>query len=125
MGLLSIRQAPERARAIALALVLVLQSLVPAAALAGDASPRAGIQICTSAGLQHLPGDPRHRPRGFAGLACEQCVMASLAMVAAAPPPLAMSSNTIAFVFVPVAERPSALPRAPPRPPSQGPPVSA
>ena len=116
--------AAARARAILLALVLLLQGLVPAAAFAHDETHGAGaVQICTGAGLKRASA--HHEHHGFAGLACEQCVMASLAMVDAAPPPLRVRAEALVFVFQPAAERPSIQPRAPPRPPSQGPPLSA
>lgn len=116
----------RRVRALALALLLALQGLVPAAALAHDASPGAGgVEICTALGLKLVHGGQRGKHHGFAGLACEQCVMASLAMVAADPPPAPVRPEAVVFAYRPIAERPSILPRAPPRPPSQGPPVSA
>ena len=124
MGLVRMTTAAAKARAILLALVLLLQGLVPAAAFAHDeARGPANIDICTGEGLKHLSA--HHQHHGFAGLACEQCVMASLAMVDAAPPPLRVRAESLSFVFRPVAERPSIQPRAPPRPPSQGPPFSA
>ena len=115
------------ARAILLVLALVLQGLTPAAALAHDQARSSNlIEICTSDGLKSVPAvAPHSKHHGFGGLACEQCVMASLAMVAAEPPPVVVDRATVArFVYLPVAERPSTLPRAPPRPPSQGPPAS-
>lgn len=114
-----------RARAILLALVVVLQGLVPAAAFAHDeAGNPAVIQICTGEGLKLVHVGSPHRHQGFAGLACEQCVMASLATVAAAPPSLPVRADVARFVYLPAGERPSIRPRAPPRPPSIGPPIS-
>ena len=126
MGLVRAESMAGRARAILHALVLALQGLVPAAALAHDDAGRAGgVEICTAAGLQLVHTAQRHRHHGFAGLACEQCVMASLAMVSAEPPPLMVRADAVLFAYRPTAERPSILPRAPPRPPSRAPPVSA
>ena len=123
MGLVRMTTAAARARAILLALVLLLQGLVPAAALAHEGERGlAGLQICTGEGLRRISA--HHERHGFAGLACEQCVMASFAIVDAAPPPLRLRAEALVFVFLPAAERPSIQPRAPPRPPSQGPPVS-
>ena len=112
--------------ALALVLALVLQGLAPAAALAHDQTPSSGlIEICSSGGLKSVhAASPQSRHHGFGGLACEQCVMASLTMVAAEPPGLAARFDTVAFTYRPISERPSILPRAPPRPPSQGPPTS-
>ena len=115
-----------RVRAILLALVLALQGLVPAAALAHDAAAGSGgVEICTALGLKLVHDGRPGKHHGFAGLACEQCVMASLAMVSADAPPLAIRTDAIVFHYRPVAERPSLLPRAPPRPPSTAPPISA
>ena len=126
MGLAHTKRIAEGARAILLALVLVLQGLVPAAALAQDeARGPAAIAICTGEGLKLVhTGSPHHR-HGFAGLACEQCVMASLAMVASPPPVEMVRSQAVRFVYLPASERPSTRPRAPPRPPSRGPPIPA
>ncbi len=114
------------ARALALVLALLLQGLAPAAALAHDEAPSSRlIQICTGDGLRSVQAaSPHSKHHGFGGLACEQCVMASLTMVAAEPPGLAARFDVVAFAYRPVSERPSILPRAPPRPPSQGPPTS-
>ncbi len=117
--------AAAKVRAILLALTLVLQGLVPAAALAHDgARGPAVLEICTGEGLKHIHS-PHQGSHGFAGLACEQCVMASLAMVSAAPPPVRVQIQAVSFIYRPAAERPSLQPRAPPRPPSIGPPISA
>ena len=126
MGLVRAQSMAGRARAILLALVLALQSLVPAAAFAHDeANAAAGVEICTAAGLKLVHAARQHQHHGFAGLACEQCVMASLAMVSSEPPPLAVRADAVLFAYRPIAERPSILPRAPPRPPSRAPPASA
>lgn len=125
MGLVRMSAAAGRVRAILLALVLLLQGLVPAAAFAHDEARRpAALDICTGEGLKHAQA-AGHDHHGFAGLACEQCVMASLAMVAVAPPPLRVRGLAVEFSFRPTAERPSIQPRSPPRPPSIGPPASA
>ncbi len=112
--------------ALVLVLALLLQGLIPAAAVAHDHG-QDQIQLCTAAGLKlvslHAVGGHDHH--GFGGLACEQCVMASLAALAASPPAPIAPTAKILIAFRPAAERPSALPRAPPRPPSQGPPFQA
>ena len=125
MGLVHWQTTTERVRAILLALVLVLQGLVPAAALAHDsASGSGGVEICTALGLKLVHDGRAGKHHGFAGLACEQCVMASLAMVSAEPPPLAVVADAVVFHYRPAPERPSQRPRAPPRPPSRAPPIS-
>ncbi len=125
MGLVHSKTTTGRVRAILLALVLVLQGLVPAAALAHDsASGSGGVEICTALGLKLVHEGPAGKHHGFAGLACEQCVVASLAMVSAESPQLAVLADAVAFHYRPVAERPSQHPRAPPRPPSRAPPIS-
>ncbi len=107
------------------ALVVLLQGLIPAAAIAH--AHGAGVQICTSQGLKLLgpAPDTSHRDHGFGGLACEQCVMASFAAIAADAPPtpirfaqavLATSIGGRAF---------PARARDPPRPPSTAPPAFA
>jgi hypothetical protein len=111
--------------ALLAALALVLQGLIPAAALAHD---HAGlIQLCTAHGVK-LVGAPDDHGKGghFGGLACEQCVMASFAAVGAAPPAPPLPVRWTWLVRLPAA--PAAAPppaRAPPRPPSQGPPTFA
>ena len=107
------------------ALVVLLQGLIPAAAIAHTYG--AGIQVCTSQGLKLLPSAPDqgHRDHGFGGLACEQCVMASFAAIAttAPSPPVRFAQaapvgHTSGGAFPPRA-------RAPPRPPSTAPPAFA
>ena len=68
------------------ALVLLLQGLIPAAAIAHNHGADQ-VQICTARGVKlislHAEGVSHHH---FGGLACEQCVMASFTAVAAVPP---------------------------------------
>jgi hypothetical protein len=107
------------------ALTLLLQALIPAAALAYDHGHAGEIQICTAKGVRLV--HPGHGKAGhFGGLACEQCVIASLAATAAAPPP---ESIPAPFAYAaPPPPAPAAPPppaRAPPRPPSTAPPAFA
>ncbi len=126
MGPVRAQSVTGRVRAIVLALVLALQGLVPAAALAHDATPGAGgVEICTALGVKLVRAAQPGNHHGFGGLACEQCVMASLAMVSAEPPQVFAGADAVDFAYRPIAERPSTLPRAPPRPPSTAPPISA
>jgi hypothetical protein len=110
--------------ALLVALVMLLQGLIPAAAVAHDRQDQ--VQICTSTGLKLVSLGTRHgHDHGFGGLACEQCVMASLAAVAVAPPQAVPPSARVETVATPQLERPSVRTRAPPRPPSRGPPAQA
>ena len=76
--------------ALAAALILLLQGLIPGAAIAHRSSD--DLQVCTSAGVRLIavPGEASHKDHGFGGLACEQCVMASFAAVTPAAYPLAL-----------------------------------
>jgi hypothetical protein len=105
-----------------MALALILQGLIPAAAIAHDHAAGGATELCTPQGLKPAPVRPDHH-HGFGGLACEQCVMASLAMTGSAPPPVIERCKAAEIIPPPIAERPSLLPRAPPRPPSCGPPL--
>jgi Na+/proline symporter len=105
---------------------LMVQALVPAAAMAaarpGDP---ATMVICTQDGAKIVPtGAPAHKPKGFAGMPCQDCLAA--AMAAIAPPSLALQPVVYQAARVEPAEirrldAPRA--RAPPRPPGQGPPA--
>jgi len=77
--------------ALLTALAILLQGLIPAAAVAADHAPGSWhVAICTPQGLKTVDIDPSggHKHGHFGGLACEQCVMASFAGVAAEPPVL-------------------------------------
>jgi hypothetical protein len=107
------------------ALLLALQGLIPAAALVHR--PAEQLELCTAKGLKRVaaPGEQRHQ-HGFGGLACEQCVMASLAALGAAPPQTPLPGGW--SYEAPALPTPSAAPmtaRAPPRPPSRAPPAFA
>lgn len=107
-------------------LALLVQALIPAAAMAHDArGANPAIVICTVEGAKTVQvGGDKPAPKGFGGYACYQCVAASLA---AAIPPDALVSAPVLYaarveVAPPLARRGLAPARAPPRPPSQGPP---
>jgi len=112
--------------ALLAALAILLQGLIPAAAVAADHTPGAWhVAICTPQGLKTVDIDPSgdHKHGRFGGLACEQCVMASFAGVAAEPPALIPSVTEAEIqptdpVFLGV--RPS---DAAPLPPARGPPT--
>jgi hypothetical protein len=108
--------------------VLALQTMIPGAAMTHDRAVPA-IVMCAADGatiVADLPDLPRPRQKGFAGLACEQCLTASLtALPPPAPRTLVRAFAIIETVAIsaPSDRRPPS--RAPPRPPSQGPPVFA
>ncbi len=108
-------------------LALFIQAFVPAAALAASGDrPERTMVICTAMGAQTitLTDDDGETRQGFAGLPCQDCLSLT---IAATPAPLL----TLAVAYLPVALAPVAATttepglrraRAPPRPPSQGPP---
>jgi hypothetical protein len=107
-------------------LALLVQALIPAAAMAASAKSSGGerIVVCTVSGVQTLTvGGHQKGGEPFAGLPCHNCLAASCAALPAPEPQVAR----IAYVTARV-ERPRdrawapALARAPPRPPGQGPP---
>lgn len=117
------------ARAIA-ALVavfaLMIQALVPAAAMAAQPD-RSGLSvICTQNGTAtvSLGGQPA-KPKGFAGMPCQNCLAAALAVTQT--PELAV--QPVIYQAARVEHAPAERPiepraRAPPRPPGQGPPTA-
>ncbi len=111
--------------ALVAALILLLQGLIPGAAIAHRAGDE--LQICTSAGVRLIavPGEAGHRDHGFGGLACEQCVMASFAAITPTAYPLTLRWVEAApTIFVTTRAFPPRA-RAPPRPPSTAPPAFA
>lgn len=126
------RRIPDHARhrrksalaALLASLAILLQGLIPAAAIAHD---HAGdVQVCTPQGMKtiHPAGGPAQGH--FGGLACEQCVMASFAALASTAPPLpAPAAWTYAALALPAPAAAPEQPRPPPRPPSRAPPILA
>lgn len=115
-------------RAVTLAAVLVFaaQALLPAAAMAAGAASATEAVICTPQGAKTiLVGEDGAPEKGFAGLPCDDCLMAATAFIAS--PDLQVLPVAYAVVLAP-REQPSAAPapraRAPPRPPGQGPPAA-
>ncbi len=104
------------------ALVILLQGLIPAAAVAHG--PGGGGSICTRDGLK-LSGGGAHQDHGFGGLACEHCVIASFA--ALTPEALLLPSGSSRAAPAGRIEVRAFAPRAraPPRPPSTAPPAFA
>ena len=109
-------------------LALLAQALMPAAAMAHDAAGQS-VVICTADGAKavDVAGDVigKKDPKGFAGLPCAQCVAVALATTT--PPDVAVAPVLYA-ARIEAAPRAAltgvALARAPPRPPSQGPPTA-
>ena len=110
-------------------LALLVQALTPAAAMAQDAAGQT-VMICTTDGAKavQVAGDVIGKPKpakGFAGLSCAQCLAVSLATTT--PPEIGVAPVLYGVRIVPAphaALTGVALARAPPRPPSQGPPTA-
>ncbi len=117
--------------ALAAMLAVFVQALAPAAAMAHDIRESgSSMVICTAEGSKVVvigaDGQVRTAPaKGFMGLKCSACVGPTLAATLATPAPLVAPIEYAEFVETPVARvlgvRGHA--RAPPRPPSQGPPA--
>jgi hypothetical protein len=111
---------------LAAALVLLLQSLLPAAALAAQGQPSRGetIVVCTQMGLQTIVvGEEDAETPAFAGLPCPDCLTAASAAIVTPSVQVEPAAYAAARVeHAPTAERRMAFARAPPRPPGQGPP---
>lgn len=119
---------PPLAAALLAVLAVMVQALIPSAAMA--AAQGAGgqtIQICTAMGLQTVKVDGgTEKQKGFAGLPCQDCLAAATAVVLPGPQPsVVRAAYATAFVIdAPRAELSPRSPRAPPRPPGQGPPAA-
>lgn len=107
-------------------LALCVQLLIPAASLAQDArNDVRTVVLCTVDGAKTVTvpnGDQQHH--GFGGLKCHDCVMASIAAVSPGDAP-ALPIRYAAETRLAPLDRATRLPgaRAPPRPPSTGPPA--
>lgn len=110
--------------ALAAVAALLVQALVPAAAMA--ASARDGgteVVVCTANGVETIRVGGEDR-KSFAGLPCQDCVAACAAVVMAAEPSL----GVVALAFAAIrhdraAETALRLSRPTARPPGQGPPA--
>lgn len=107
-------------------LALCIQLLIPAASLATEAKSDARtVVLCTVDGAKTVtvPGDDTQH-HGFGGLKCHDCVMASIAAVSPGDAPALPVRYAAESRLAPIA-RAARLPgaRAPPRPPSTGPPA--
>lgn len=122
------------------ALALLVQALIPAAAIAHDAAQggRQGlglIAICTGQGMKTVAvagavtgGQPDPAAKHFMGLHCTACAFANYA--ATGDGDLGLAAQPVryaarAIVFQPERVRAAAQARAPPRPPGQGPPAAS
>lgn len=106
---------------------LLIQALIPAAAMAAQPDGQAGF-ICAAPG-GHLDQAAKtqapSRPKGFAGMPCQDCLAAAAAAIVA--PPLDLSAAPAVFARVVHHIRPAVrlvFAHAPPRPPGQGPPTA-
>lgn len=124
------RTAPHDRRALAALLAvfaLLVQALIPSAALAARPGPDGALVICTANGTQAITpdGKPLKPQKGFGGMPCQDCLAAAMAVVA--PGPITVQRVAYATARVEHAPvRPVFAPRAraPPRPPGQGPPTA-
>lgn len=114
--------------AVLAALAMAVQLLIPAASLAYEANlgRTHEVVMCTAEGAvtMSIPASGDHH-KGFAGLKCHSCVMASVAAIAVVVPmvePVRYAARV--EIGRPSHERPAAPARAPPRPPSTAPPAS-
>ena len=117
--------------AIAAMLAVCVQVMAPSAAMAHDLRESgSAIVICSADGAKVVligeDGVVRTAPaKGFMGLKCSNCVGATLAVTLDAPAPAVAPVRYAEFVETPV-ERVLGVrghARAPPRPPSRGPPL--
>jgi hypothetical protein len=118
--------------AFAAMLAVFVQALTPAAAMAHDLRESgSAIIICSAEGskvvILEKDGTVRTAPaKGFMGLKCSNCVGPTLAATVDAPMPTIAPVQYAEFTETPVVRvlgvRGHA--RAPPRPPSQGPPAN-
>jgi hypothetical protein len=117
-----IRRVPDAWTALLAALLLLIQGLTPAAAMPRVEGGGVTIEICTHDGARSITVPQDHAPPTPHHDCCDHCVMAvAHALPAAAPAlPVRYARSETAAPGAPVS--PSALARAPPRPPSQGPP---
>ena len=107
-------------------LSLLIQALIPASAMAYEFRSQTSsrtVVLCTADGARsvEVPAEDHHR--GFAGLKCHDCVMASITAV---EPPAGQAAPVRYSQIIRVELRRSiagrAITRPAPRPPSQGPP---
>ena len=121
----------RRALAALLAVfALMVQALIPAAAMAAAPGPAGALVICTAFGAQTVtpdgkPAAPAPR-KGFAGMPCRDCLAAAMSAVAPAPAPAVQPVvyQAARLEHAPPVRLDPPNARAPPRPLGQGPPAS-
>jgi len=116
-------------RAVALFMAvfaLLVQALVPAAAMAATPNTPDAMVICTGTGVTTVADRTTpSKPKGFAGMPCQDCLAAALAVTQTPALAIVPVIYATARIDRPAVERlvePRA--RAPPRPPGQGPPTA-
>jgi hypothetical protein len=125
----TVRRAKHDGRAIAALLAvfaLLVQALIPSAAMAARAND--GSVICTATGT-HALGDltrPSDTGKTLGGMPCQDCLAAAMAMVMASP---VIAAQPVAYEVARVehgaaTSLPAPRARAPPRPLGQGPPTA-
>jgi len=111
--------------AVLAVIALLVQALLPAAAMAAQAHGAQSIEICTSQGAKSVViGADGKAHKSFMGLPCQDC----LAMTAAMTVTPVLAVDPVAYVVTRIrhdhaADMGLAMARAPPRPPGQGPPA--
>lgn len=113
--------------AVLAALALLTQLMIPGASLAFEArATGAVIVMCTSDGaVTAVSPDSAGHGKGFGGLKCHDCVMASVAAIGTGPVlsvPVRYAERLA--IALPGRDRPQTHAREPPRPPSTAPPAS-
>jgi len=105
---------------------LMVQALVPAAAMAAQPDRSGFAVICTQNGTSTISfGGQPSKPKGFAGMPCQDCLAAALAVTQT--PELAVQPVIYAAARIehaPAERLIEPRARAPPRPPGQGPPTA-
>lgn len=114
-----------RAAAMLAILALLIQALLPAAAMASQ-TPGQTMVICTIDGMRTVTVDDKGQPEkgGFAGLPCADCLAATTAAIL--DPAITITPATyVVRVAIQAIEPPQTTPRArgPPRPYGQAPPT--
>lgn len=109
--------------ALAAVVSLLVQALVPAAAMAAQPAGGTEVVVCTANGIETIRVDGETK-KSFAGLPCQDCVAACAAVVMAAEPSLGVLAPAyVAIRHDRAAETALRLSRPAARPPGQGPPA--
>jgi hypothetical protein len=106
---------------------LLVQALIPSAAMAAQRDDSAAQIICTGDSVHLVAPDGLAKAphKGMAGMPCQDCLAVSIAAVITAPIAMEPVSYAIARVeHAPVRSVLAPRARAPPRPPGQGPPTA-